>query len=176
MPRKTQMDLELRTTGKHISRAGQSNGRVVPSAAKGHLTHQSSDGMHPMRTILTLHCYSGRALSPKLLPSCLWTKTQWPMPCHGVPWHHPLGKVLLPHSEAVILITPAIPASKIALLQMYMIRTWHAGLQSRSSSSPHRDILTLKMSVSSKSEFSLWSDDSLPCFPLLSRLLTALWA
>lgn len=57
--------------------------------------------------------------------------------------------------EAVILITPAIPASKMALLQ----RTWHAGLQSCSSSSPHRDILTLKMSVSSMSEFSLWSDD-----------------
>lgn len=114
----------------------------------------------PWGPFLLFTATQGGLCLPKFsFPSCLGTKTQWPMPCHRVPWHHPVAT-----SSSTTFWKQSFWSPLPFLLPRWhsyrwLPRTWHAGLQSCSSSSPHRDILTLKMSVSSMSEFSLWSDD-----------------
>jgi len=111
----------------------------------------------PWGPFLLFTATQGGLCLPKFsFPSCLGTKTQWPMPCHRVPWHHPVAT-----SSSTTFWKQSFWSPLPFLLPRWhsyrwLPRTWHAGLQSCSSSSPHRDILTLKMSVSSMSEFSLW--------------------
>lgn len=126
-----------------------------------------------MRTIL-LHCYSGRALFPQILifPSCLGTKTQWPMPCHGVPWHHPLGKVS-PHSGSSNSDYPCHSRFQDSNF-MILIRTQTQVQLCIFSSPRYREILTLKdecvkqVRVLTVVWWLLY-----PCFPLLSQFVTA---
>ena len=130
----------------------------------------------PWGPFLLFTATQGGLCLPKFsFPSCLGTKTQWPMPCHGVPWHHPLGTSSSTTFWKQLFWLPLPFLLPRWHSYRWLPRTWHAGLQSCSSSSPHRDILTLKMSVKHVRVLTVVWRLLYPRYPLLSSLLTALW-